>query len=947
MKRTFLPSPYILCGLLFTVIVSAFVFASTVRTKDSKAQPSTPSSDFIIPQSEPIKQARLLIEQSRLTEAETILLREEASGDALDRAQASCSLAETLIRSGNYQQAEDQLAKCKETVVSISPNAEMEAYAHHLSGFLAQMTGRYTEAIVNYEKALIIESQLRDESAAPSLNTMNNLGNVYYRLGQYDLSEQLHLEVLAGRRELFGESHPKVAASLGNLGNTYEAQGRPLLGLEYHEKALIIWRNSFGDNDLQTSYSLNNIGVSALKIGDLDRAIPSLFRSYEIKKSILGGNSPDIAGTLYNLANAHLSNKQLRDAEEYATEAIRIYDYLNLLDLPKYSMALATLALIHLKKGSAIHARQIAESELTRISGTSTPSEILLLNVLAKICLTQSDFVCAMHAADKAVLLNTNRQDKEPILALSLLQQSASKEKLVESLLLKAQALAAQAETTDSLSLLRAAFDTFDAALAFSHVALSTANSNRPAFEPMAHTEEAMVQFIRSGLKLLSARDDANLASRLFNIIDVHNGGVLLAGMRFRHSQMNSISSLITQYDSISPIDIRPGNSLIEFVELDAQLWVMVVNKSGYHFRNIGLLNEAKEVADSLSFSILKRDLHGIHHHASQGYDFLIAPLEGIVKDDDLVFIPSSTLKLVPFEVLIPSAQERGTPEAQMRPYFLIEDRQVSYGYSAALLELQSRSKKSQFEKTLLAIAPVFDQDSEYSPQLETFLEKYGSSGKSLTLAPLPGSAEEVIQIGKTLSNKVGMLDKLKGNSVDVLLRNDSKEHSLKAKNLSEYRYLHFATHSFVDKANSDSSGIVLETSGSNGQDGILYAAEVFDLDLNAELVVLSSCDSGVDASSTSFELAGFAKGFIHAGAQNLVASIWPSDDVGTQILMQRFYLHLASGSSSSEALRLAKLDLIEMGGPIANPYYWGGFIHLGAPDTIATRASDRMLPLN
>ena len=181
---------------------------------------------------------------------------------------------------------------------------------------------------------------------------------------------------------------------------------------------------------------------------------------------------------------------------------------------------------------------------------------------------------------------------------------------------------------------------------------------------------------------------------------------------------------------------------------------------------------------------------------------------------------------------------------------------------------------------------------------------------------------------------------------MDVLLRDRSSEFSIKHVDLKRYRYLHFATHSFVDTSVPDSSGIVLEIRGSGGEDGILYASEVFDMQLDAELVVLSSCDSGVDSSS-SFELSGFAKGFIQAGAQNLIASTWPSDDVGTQILMQKFYLHLSEGIASNTALRLAKLDLISMGGPIANPYYWGGFIHLGSPDALSLPESISALPLN
>jgi CHAT domain-containing protein len=113
-----------------------------------------------------------------------------------------------------------------------------------------------------------------------------------------------------------------------------------------------------------------------------------------------------------------------------------------------------------------------------------------------------------------------------------------------------------------------------------------------------------------------------------------------------------------------------------------------------------------------------------------------------------------------------------------------------------------------------------------------------------------------------------------------------------------------------------------------------LFAHEVADLEINSELVVLSSCDSAVETGMGS-EISGLAKSFLYAGSRNVVASIWPSDDVGTRILMRILYAYMAEGHAVDEALRLAKLDLLEMGGPIANPYYWAGFIHIGAPSGI------------
>lgn len=107
---------------------------------------------------------------------------------------------------------------------------------------------------------------------------------------------------------------------------------------------------------------------------------------------------------------------------------------------------------------------------------------------------------------------------------------------------------------------------------------------------------------------------------------------------------------------------------------------------------------------------------------------------------------------------------------------------------------------------------------------------------------------------------------------------------------------------------------------------------------IDSELVVLSSCDSAVE-STWSEQSTGLAKSFLYAGSRHVVASLWPSDDAGTPVLMRTFYAYLSEGHPVDKALRAAKLDLLGQGGALANPYYWAGFIHIGAPSGLGRSA--------
>ena len=132
----------------------------------------------------------------------------------------------------------------------------------------------------------------------------------------------------------------------------------------------------------------------------------------------------------------------------------------------------------------------------------------------------------------------------------------------------------------------------------------------------------------------------------------------------------------------------------------------------------------------------------------------------------------------------------------------------------------------------------------------------------------------ELEDLSDLIDSRFGWFSNATNDKTTVLLLGDASKSNFKNAVLSDYRYIHFATHSFVNTENPINSGILLEPNGSNGEDGILYVSEILGLEVPAELVVLSSCDSAMEGSGQSSGLSGFSRGFIYAGAKNLVASL-------------------------------------------------------------------------
>jgi CHAT domain-containing protein len=197
---------------------------------------------------------------------------------------------------------------------------------------------------------------------------------------------------------------------------------------------------------------------------------------------------------------------------------------------------------------------------------------------------------------------------------------------------------------------------------------------------------------------------------------------------------------------------------------------------------------------------------------------------------------------------------------------------------------------------------------------------------RGLRLLPLPATATEVAAIAA-----------LYKGTADVYLGNAATEE--RAKDVAKSaRYLHFASHGLLDERFPLNSGLALTIPAEPkpGQDnGILQAWEVFErMRIDADLVVLSACETGLGKEMGGEGLVGLTRAFQYAGARSVLASLWSVADGTTAILMERFYGYLKTGRSKDAALRHAQLDLIRGRTPgsghapprTAHPFYWAGF---------------------
>jgi CHAT domain-containing protein/tetratricopeptide (TPR) repeat protein len=303
-------------------------------------------------------------------------------------------------------------------------------------------------------------------------------------------------------------------------------------------------------------------------------------------------------------------------------------------------------------------------------------------------------------------------------------------------------------------------------------------------------------------------------------------------------------------------------------------------------------------------------------------YKVLLQPFEnrfGSLKK--LIIVPDNVLSYLPFETLVASSA-RGRSN-----YYLLERFAITYAPSAAALAAVLATKRPNSTRAVFALGdPNYERFSENQAKqsvnspAESLDEVRGARG--LDFRKLPYTRTEVSNISGIFSS----------TGSTVLLGAEANEQTLKSQKLSDYRYVHFAAHGLVDEQNPGRSGVVLSLSEPNRDDGILQVTEIMKLKLDADLVTLSACRTGLGRIVRGEGVLGLTRAFMYAGARTVVASLWNVNDSATAELMKVFYQNLKRGLTKDEALRQAKIQMLKGSHRSwRHPYYWAPFVLAGA----------------
>jgi CHAT domain-containing protein len=392
--------------------------------------------------------------------------------------------------------------------------------------------------------------------------------------------------------------------------------------------------------------------------------------------------------------------------------------------------------------------------------------------------------------------------------------------------------------------------------------------------------------------------------------------------------------------DSLTSDDV-----LLEYSSSDKGLTVWIITKEDTRHAVIEVGKTVLEAFESYLKTLHEPmiGLQDISKHVTLGkelYRVLLGQAEIFFRTKNhLIIVLDGLLHYLPFEALIETSfqdeTKRYTALADV-PY-LIKKFQISYVPSASVLVAQKseRVRQQPGQLPLLAFGDPVYRESQLSQTSENDLGKITNVAlRSFDLKRLEFSGEEV--------RRIAQIWDVSPTSEHVNLGERATVERVRQLDLSRYRIIHFATHAVVgDQVGwASQPALVLSQQSKNDQTGgVLQFSDILDLKLNADLVVLSACETGLGKLRYGEGIIGLTRAFLYAGASSAVVSLWKVEDQSTSLLMEHFYRELKSGKNKADALRQAKLKILNskielkaLGNlqSLASPFYWAPFVLVG-----------------
>lgn len=818
----------------------------------------------------------------------------------------------------------------------------LETYVGGAYDFL----GEVKEALAHYEHAVVLARA--NGSQGTEASALNNIGKIYNDVSDPQKALEYFLQALPLYKPLdnqFGEG-----ITLNNIGYSYMLLGEPEKAIDYFQQALPRFR-AIGAKSPE-AYALMNIGKSYSRLPDVEKALSYYNQARTIQQQT--GNKTQEAETLDLLGALYSRQNQLQKALDFHEEALKLQRASG--NIRREAISLSNLGHVYTVLGRPSEGVDYFNQSLS------------IFRSIGDLNNAATALEGRARAEQQLGNLIESRKSIEESLSLieTVRAQSGSQQHRASYLASRETAYEYYVDLLMQLNVREPGKGHDAEALQASERGRArslTEMLNEAHVDILEGAEPVLIEKERDIRRSLNAK-----AQRQIQLTAAKGRPDDIAALN------KEISALEDDYQQVqaairkaSPVyaalmqpqplglagiqaQLNPNTVLLEYSLGDAQSFLWVVAQDSLKTYKLPAREQleklARQVYESLTARSVFNSLESPAERQTRIADadaqfrgasaelsrMILAPAAAQLGTRRLVIVADGALQYVPFAAL--------SLDRSLRP-LVVDHEIVSLPSTSSLaIQRQSLANRKPAPKGVAVIAdPVFSTaDARFtssnsakattgntvSTGNDTRIIEHlsGGSGSQLTIGRLPFTRQEADQILAVAPSNSNL------KAVDFR----ANRSMVTSGELGQYRYVHFATHGYVDTARAGLSAIVLSMidEQGNAQDGFVRTHDIYNLKLPAELVVLSACETGLGKDVKGEGIEGLTRAFMYAGARRVIVSLWNVNDKATAALMQRLYTGmLRSGKTPAAALRAAQIEMLRTR-QWQSAYFWAPFVMQG-----------------
>ncbi len=827
-----------------------------------------------------------------------------------------------------FEEELEYLEKALKIQLNILGSEHVEvAKSYYLLGNRYQRARELEKALSYYEYALVIFRKLKHEESAEVAETYLAIALCYRDLNKPSLELSHLLKSEATHKKVFGKKHFKIGMVYIEMGSYYLKQKLYDSTIIYYNLAIKIWQEQLGKKHYYVADAYVKMAQVFHLMGDEDNEFDFLTKLLDLKqdKTYLNEQTNQ---RIYKSTDANLSASFQEEQTDKTLGQQLFKSYIN-------------LAIFYKRKKDFKLALQYVQLALTAVCNSLSKTNVdIYVNPVTNDLSHNIEWLQALEEKGNLfkLLYELEKRDGDLDFALKTYYQAIE---VINSLRMNftsddsKQQLATRSmpvyeetiatlyilyKKTQNAAYLDQAFEVTEESKSFVLLqalqnTLARGSSNIPNDLLAREKELRRSLAYYSNYKNRGTENNQQFDRAYFQSKQAYDSLITMLESRYSTYYNLKYQTEVTSTAMVQSQLLDDNNMLLEYFVGDKYLYVFRLTKKKKDFFQVLIPHDYEKLVYNLRSALTNYEL--IKKYPRWAYQsFVIASanfyqqflepfMQGTAMNiKELTIIPDGMLNYIPFEILIskaPNAAENGNYQALD---FMLKKYQINYNYSSTLLVKNLLSRFHFNNRECLAFAPA---------------TQMATSPDSLPWAKRELEAIENIFEGEYYYG-------------------EAASKAIFKEKASEFSVIHLAMHGTVNMRHPMRSKLSFgsETDDPNKEKTALFAYEIHNLPLNADLVVLSACETGIGKSVRGEGVLSLARAFLYAGASSVVTTLWEVNDFTSAALIETFYSNLAAGMPKPLALQQAKLTFLSKTDEVSgHPAYWGSFITIGNPAPI------------